>query len=84
MTNLFCHNSTKWDQPSFGVGRTELIKFKENDTESERVVNAYKTYLMKTVTLLYEGRNETEIDHQKLQEDVNRVIDLESRLANVS
>jgi hypothetical protein len=63
------------DQPQFGVGRTELLDYKDN-SKSKSVVDAYKVFLAETVKLLG-GKEATQME-------VDEVIEFESRLANVS
>ena len=65
------------DQPTFGVGRTELVTYK-NDTKSKKVVDAYKKYLIETAQLL--GKKGNSLN----DEDVEDIIGFEITLATVS
>jgi len=73
--------SRQLDQPPFVVGRTELINYK-NDSSSRLVVDAYKTFLRKTV-VLFDHRNE-KLSQDELEKQLDQVIEFEARLANVS
>lgn len=66
------------DQPSFGLGRTDLITSK-TDEKSGRLVDAYKEYIRKAVRLFNPNAVE-----DVLKEKVDQLVDFEIRLANLS
>lgn len=66
------------DQPSFGLGRTDLITSK-TDEKSRRLVDAYKEYIEKTVRLF-----NRDVEEGVLKEKVDQLVEFEIRLANLS
>lgn len=66
------------DQPSFGLGRTDLITSK-TDEQAKKLVEAYKTFITKSVKLFNK-----EGDDKVVETKVNQLVDFEIKLANMS
>ena len=66
------------DQPSFGLGRTDLITSK-TDPKAKALVDAYKQFISKTIKLF-----SAEADDKVVSEKVDALVDFEIKLANLS
>ncbi|XP_076365191.1 neprilysin-1-like isoform X2 [Tachypleus tridentatus] len=75
------YNTTKniiyLDQPSFGIGQRQLMN--PSDTENQKVIEAYKTYMMESLKILT-NKN----DSKKFSDLADKIFQLESDLAKYS